>query len=40
MEKIKKMNDLSYEDEDYLLELWLEQERDRKYKQEYWTGGY
>jgi len=31
---------MEYKDEDYLLELWLEQYRERKYNQEYWTGGY
>jgi len=31
---------MNYKDEDYLLELWLEQERERKYNQEYWTGGW
>lgn len=29
-----------YENEDYLLELWLEQEREKKHRQEHWTGGY
>ena len=31
---------LEARDEDYLLELWLEQQRDRKYKQERYTGGW
>jgi len=29
-----------YEDEDYLLELWLEQKRNRNQHQELFTGGY
>ena len=31
---------MKYEDEDHLLELWLEQNRDRNHKQERITGGY
>jgi len=31
---------MNYEDEDYLLELWLEQQRERNYNQERITGGY
>jgi hypothetical protein len=34
------MDELSYEDEDYLIEVGMEWERERKQKQELFTGGY